>query len=165
MPRGEERRKVIRRESDRILMDTINYLVILMDELGAKEYVFQERLRAYMDSCIFKGRRAVDRRKEALVFLCLEEISKKLKKLGLIKDIPRKVKVTKIEGIEVTEFPLDSPQLGLEKGRPVIGDHYFLYKDDGQIYRTSRVREVERDLFKTPTSTYHREEIVLDIFE
>jgi len=165
MPRGEDRRKAIRREGDRIFMEAINYLVILMDELGAKEYDFQSRLRAYRDSGIFKGRRAADRGREALLFLCLEEISRKLKRLGLIRDIPQKVRVTKIDGPDATEFPLDCPQVGLEKGRPVVGDPYFLYKDDGTIYRTSRVSEVERDFFRTSTSTYYREETILPVPE
>lgn len=165
MPRGEERRKAIRREGDRIFMEAINYLVILMDELGAKEYDFHARLRANRESGIFRGRRAVDRGREALLFLCIEEISRKLKRLGLIRDIPRKVRVTKIDGPDGTEFPLDSPQVGLEKGRPIVGESYFLYKDDGTIYRTSRVNEVEKDFFKTATSTYYREEMILPVHE
>jgi|YNPNPStandDraft_1061719.scaffolds.fasta_scaffold00746_9 hypothetical protein len=68
--------------------------------------------------------------------------------------MPRKVAIERIDGIEHPKVPLGATHEGWEVLHPTEGERYFLFKDNGAIFRSSRVVRVLGETFQTRNSVY-----------
>ncbi len=68
--------------------------------------------------------------------------------------MPRKVSIQRIDGIKHPKVPLGAVHEGWEVIHPTEGERYFLFKDNGAIFRSSRVTRVFWDSFQTRNSVY-----------
>jgi len=84
-------------------------------------------------------------------------IAGRLLELGIIDQLPRKIRLTKILGKTNGEFPVGIEKIGWEMNLPKVGERYCLYLDDGRVFRTGEVAECRVDHFRTGSSVYRVE--------
>jgi hypothetical protein len=157
---AEERRKEVRRSSDRILEETVQFNRILLDILEGRPQPFLDYQLRLHEIRELLGRREADRLAADELMVGLERIVRRLVEMGVIDKMPRKVRICKVEGQPGESFPSGTMREGWEKEEPQVGKRYCLYQDSGKIYRTGTVQRVAPDEFQTGYSIYRIE--VLD---
>jgi hypothetical protein len=70
----------------------------------------------------------------------------------------KRVILKKIKGIKGSRFPEGLLREGWEEMEPVTGRRYFIILDNGKIFRTGKILEIEGDTLKTKDSVYKRKE-------
>ncbi len=68
--------------------------------------------------------------------------------------MPRKVRISKVDGRAGESFPEGTVREGWEKEPPQVGKRYCVYLDNGKIYRTGFIRKVGARAFQTGYSVY-----------
>lgn len=66
----------------------------------------------------------------------------------------RKVLIQRVQGPDHPHVPLGMVHEGWEMAPPTVGKRYTLFKDNGAVFRSSRVVSVEGEIFRTFHSTY-----------
>jgi hypothetical protein len=149
-----DRRDEPRRSSDRLLMETIKVHRIFLDLLHGRSANLSAALRRLEEMGLDLGRREQDRQMGEELTGGLDAIAKRLLELGIIEQLPRKVKVIKVLGKEGSSFPIGTEKLGWEMDVPRLGQRYCVYLDDGRVFRTGEVTELGQGHFRTGNSVY-----------
>jgi len=152
-----EKRRIVRRKSDQMLMETLRFHRAILDLLQGKAGDFQGALSRIQLCSSGLGRRESDRRLGEEFRKNLEEIADRLVELGVIERLPRKIRLRKVLGKTQGKFPLGLERVGWEMEPPKVGHRYCLYLDDGRIFRTGVVMEASPDHFRTGNSVYSLE--------
>ena len=161
-------RTEIRRGSDVLIIQIVEYLRILSTIIDGEDYDFGEPLADLIGMKEEIGRRQDD--EELIDELCglLEKISVALvekKKLLEIAEgkLPgkkgRRVRLTKLESIGKSDQTVGTTIDGWERMKPVEGKIYVIYKDNGKVYKTTALTKLYEDRFQTRNSIYKIEVI------
>lgn len=149
-----ERSTRMRRSSDRLLLETIKVHRTLLELLHGKSANLSAALRRLEEMGLDLGRREQDREMGEALTGGLEAIARRLLELGIIEQLPRKVKVIKVLGKESSAFPVGTERVGWEMDLPRPGQRYCLYLEDGRVFRTGEVTELGQNHFRTGNSVY-----------
>lgn len=153
-PEPVDRRARTRRSSDQLLMETIKVHRTLLELLHGKSANLSAALRRLEKMGLDLGRREEDKRMGEALTGGLDAIAKRLLDLGIIEQLPRKVRVIKVLGKENSSFPVGTQRVGWEMDLPRLGQRYCVYLDDGRVFRTGEVTEMGQGHFKTGNSVY-----------
>jgi hypothetical protein len=157
-PRNRQRRQAQpRRSSDRLLMETIKVHRTLLDLLQGKSGNIMGALRRLAELGLDLGRREEDKQIGEALTRGLGEIAQRLLELGVIEQLPRKVRITKVLGKNDSKFPVGTQRIGWEMELPKIGQSYCLYMDNGKVFRTGEVADLSPTHFRTTNSVYELE--------
>jgi hypothetical protein len=154
-----EKRAQIRRKTDRLIRETMNVHRIILDLLQGRKGDFAKALRQMQVVGSSLGRRAEDRKLGEALSQGVEGIARRLLELGIIDQLPRKVRLRKVLGVSGSKFPVGLERVGWEMDVPKAGERYCLYMDDGRLFRTGEVTEQSNDHFRTGNSVYEIEEV------
>lgn len=149
-----DRRARMRRSSDHLLMETIKVHRTLLELLHGKSANFSAALRRLEQMGLDLGRREQDKKMGEALRGGLDAIAKRLLELGIIEQLPRKVKVIKVLGKESSFFPVGTEKIGWEMDLPRLGQRYCVYLEDGRVFRTGEVTEMGHGHFRTGNSVY-----------
>lgn len=149
-----ERRGRIRRGSDQLLMETIKVHRTLLELLHGKSANLSAALRRLEQMGLDLGRREEDKKMGEALTGGLDAIAKRLLELGIIEQLPRKVKIVKVLGKESSTFPVGTERVGWEMDLPRLGQRYCVYLEDGRVFRTGEVTEMGHGHFRTGNSVY-----------
>ena len=69
-------------------------------------------------------------------------------------EFSRRVRIRKLQGENDGVFPTSTEKEGWEREPPAEGERYFLYQDNGRIFRTGFVHKGDDDGFETENSRY-----------
>jgi hypothetical protein len=152
-----DQRMDLRRGSDAVLRETAKVHRILLDLLNGKEGNFRGALAHFQRLGVDLGRRQEDRELSDVLAQGLQGIARRLLELGIIDQVPRRIRLTKVLGKADGKFPVGTLKLGWEMDLPKVGQRYCLYLDDGRVFRTGEVVEHGRDHFRTTNSVYRLE--------
>jgi hypothetical protein len=83
-----------------------------------------------------------------------QEIAGFLQSLGVIQQVPRKVRLKRVLGKMDGKFPVGTEKIGWEIEWPAPGKRYCLYMEGGRVFRTGKVEEFDVDHFRTGNSVY-----------
>jgi hypothetical protein len=153
----EDRRKNTRRQSDRILVQTVAILKIL-EKISRGE--IEDPTDYFTDLSVLidqVGRRQEDRKVVKRLFSSLEAVANNLNKLLEKQRTLRQVKIIKMSGRKTQPIAVNTPIEGWEAERPKMGDCYRVYKDDGGVFSSSPVTEVQPGYIRTQNSFYRLE--------
>lgn len=153
-PKSMDRRAAIRRSSDHLLMETIKVHRTLLELLHGKSANLSAALRRLEQMGLDLGRREEDKKMGEALKGGLDAIAKRLLELGIIEQLPRKVKVIKVLGKDGSSFPVGTERVGWEMDLPRLGQRYCLYLEDGRVFRTGEVTEMGQGHFRTGNSVY-----------
>ncbi|MEJ5377148.1 MAG: hypothetical protein WHX93_11265 [bacterium] len=149
-----ERRTRTRRGADQLLLETIRVHRTLLELLHGKSANLSAALRRLEEMGLDLGRREQDRQVGEALTGGLDAIAKRLLELGIIEQLPRKVKVVKVLGKDGSSFSVGTERVGWEMDLPRVGQRYCVYLDDGRVFRTGEVTEVGQGHFRTGNSVY-----------
>lgn len=153
----KQRQPEPRRTSDKLLMETIKVHRTLLDLLQGKSGNIMGALRKLAELGLDIGRREEDRKIGEALTKGLGEIAQRLMELGIIEQLPRKVRLKKVLGKNDTKFPVGTERVGWEMEVPKIGQSYCLYMDNGKVFRTAEVADLGPSHFRTTNSVYQLE--------
>lgn len=151
------RRKEPRRSSDRLLMETVRVHRTLLDLLHGKSANVSAALQRLKQFDLDLGRRNEDKQIGQALTGGLDAIARRLLELGVIEQLPRKVRLVKVLGKDGSTFPVGTERIGWEMNLPELGQRYCLYLEDGRVFRTGEIKELGRDHFRTGNSVYEME--------
>jgi hypothetical protein len=137
-----------------LVVETIRVHRKLLELLQGKGGNIAGTLRRIQEMGADLGRREEDRKLGQALSEGLDSISRRLLELGVIDQLPRKVRLTKILGRTNGRFPVGVEKVGWEMDLPLLGQRYCLYLDDGRVFRTGEVTEHRDDHFRTGNSVY-----------
>jgi hypothetical protein len=149
-----DQRGQVRRRSDQLVAETIRAHQVILELLQGKGGNLAGTLRRLQEMGLDLGRREEDRALGTTLSQGLESIAKRLLELGVIEQLPRRVRLTKILGKSNGRFAVGVERLGWEMDIPQLGQRYCLYLDDGRVFRTGEVAEHRDDHFRTGNSVY-----------
>ncbi len=149
-----QQRTQIRRKTDRLIRETMDVQRTILNLLHGKKADFAMGLRRMQLLGRDLGRRAEDRRLGEALSEGLEGIARRLLELGIIDQLPRKVRLKKVLGVSGSKFSVGLERVGWEMELPKLGERYCLYMDDGRLFRTGEVTEYGNDHFRTGNSVY-----------
>jgi hypothetical protein len=66
----------------------------------------------------------------------------------------RRVRIQKVRGEEEDLFPANTEKEGWERHEPEVGNRYFLFQDNGKVFRTGVVQRLDGSGFDTENSRY-----------
>lgn len=156
-PNRTSRRAEPRRSSDRLLMETIKVHRILLDLLQGKSGDLSGALKRLAELGLDLGRRSEDKEVGQALAKGLDEIAHRLLELGIIEQLPRKVRLIKVLGKNDGRFPIGTQRIGWEMDLPRVGHSYCLYLENGRVFRTGEVTEIGKTHFRTTNSVYEIE--------
>jgi len=149
-----EKRGGARRKSDRLIRETMELHRAIIDMMEGKGGDLPAVLTKLRRMGCELGRREEDRRLGEVLSAGLEGIVRRLVELGVIEQVPRKVRLRKVLGKAEKAFPVGMEKVGWEMDLPKVGERYSLYLDDGRVFRTGDVLEYEERHFRTRNSVY-----------
>ncbi len=150
----KERRGGARRSSDLLIRQTMEFHRAIIDIMEGRGGDLPSLLRMARQTVVDLGRREEDRRLGELLSAGLEGLARRLVELGVIEQVPRKVRLRKVLGKSNDKFPIGVEKLGWEMDLPKVGERYCLYLDDGRVFRTGEVLEYGEEHFRTRNSVY-----------
>ncbi|MGQ9654251.1 MAG: hypothetical protein ACUVXD_09330 [Thermodesulfobacteriota bacterium] len=150
----EEKRERARRSSDRLIRQTVEFHRAIVDIMEGRGGDLDSVLKMARQMGVGLGRREEDRRLVELLSAGLEGLARRLVELGVIEQVPRKVRLRKVLGKSDEKFPVGMEKLGWEMDLPKVGERYCLYLDDGRVFRTGEVLEYGEGHFRTRNSVY-----------
>jgi hypothetical protein len=77
--------------------------------------------------------------------------------------MPVRVKLVKLDSESDTVFPVGTVKEGWSVGSPEAGRAFFIIQDDGRLFRTGKIREVDQSGFRTANSRYGCEVVNVDL--
>jgi hypothetical protein len=149
-----DQRNSVRRKTDQLLLETIRVHRVLLSMLQGKGGNMSSALRRLQQLGVDLGRRDDDRRLGQTLSEGLIGIANRLLELGIIDQLPRRIRLTKILGKSNGKFPVGMEKVGWEMEIPKVGERYCLYLDDGRVFRTGQIAEYGDDRFRTGNSVY-----------
>ena len=149
-----ERRAAMRRKSDRLIEETAHFHRTLIDILQGKRGDLHEITARLRDAGRNLGRRDSDRRLAKGYCDTMENMAELLLELGVIEHLPRRINLRKTRGEKLDVYPVGAQITGWEVKPPRKRERYFLYLDDGGVFRTSSVQECGHDYLHTFYSRY-----------
>jgi|Deesub1362B_J571_1020462.scaffolds.fasta_scaffold02675_5 hypothetical protein len=166
---NSNRRKGIRRHSDRILR---KILEVLRDLEKVSEGQHVDFTEAYADLVALKdqlGRRREDRKLAEDLCATIESLAHRLspqealnstQQQGIQEERPRRVRLFKVSGGGLGTQVSGTPTVeGWEESPPQTGKVYRIFKDNGGLFRTSVIRKVSSGYIQTQNSLYRLEVI------
>ncbi len=153
----KDRRRTQRRDSDRVLKETVEILKILEEISRGEEGDYSEHFADLVGLKDRLGRRKEDRRLGETLCSTLESLATNLQQLVKRRGDLRKVRITKVSGRKGARLGLQIVIVGWEEERPCVGKNYRLFKEDGGIFRSALVTRVTEDYFQTQNSLYRLE--------
>ncbi len=150
----KEKREGARRSSDRLIRQTMEFHRAIVDIMEGRGGDLDSVLRMVRQMGVGLGRREEDRRLGELLSAGLEGLVRRLVELGVIQQVPRKVRLRKVLGKTDEKFPVGMEKLGWEMDLPKVGERYCLYLDDGRVFRTGEILEYGEGHFRTRNSVY-----------
>lgn len=150
----KEKREGARRSSDRLIRQTMEFHRGIIDIMEGRGGDLPALLRMVRQMGVGLGRRDEDRKLGELLSAGLEGLARRLVELGVIEQVPRKVRLRKVLGKSNEKFPVGMEKLGWEMDLPKVGERYCLYLDDGRVFRTGEVMEYSEEHFRTRNSVY-----------
>jgi hypothetical protein len=154
----KDRRKNKRRQSDQVMMKTVDILKSIERVSRGEDVDFKETYADLVDLKNQLGRREEDRTLGEMLCSTIESIAENIgrpvSQVGLDSDDePRKVRVRKV-GKKNGDRNVG---VGWEECFPLIGKRYSVFMDDGRVFRTSVVTKVNAERIYTRNSLYQIE--------
>lgn len=150
----ENRRRKVRRDSDRLLEKILNTLrVIERLSEGEEEEEFTEHYADLVGLMHKMGRRQRDHKIGEAICTTFEAVANNLHRLLEKQGRKRKVKLVKVSGSGEPEAPI----VGWELLPPDVGKRYLVFDDKGSVYSTSPITMITDGQIHTRHSVYEIE--------
>jgi hypothetical protein len=148
------RRNAIRRTSDTLIYEVLSLNQTFADLLQGKKRDLRKNLSHLHRIASELGRRGVDRNAAKDLCKSAQMVAELLVEAGVIEQMPRKIRLRKMHGVNLEPFPIGTEIMGWEMNRPIFQERYFIYLDNGKIFTTSKVLEHREDYLRTYYSVY-----------
>jgi hypothetical protein len=156
---ADERRENLRRQSDLFVRELSSVLEILAKMSEGKKENFGEQYSRLVGMQNPLGRRDEDKRLGNRICYFLERLASNLARMVGSEAGLRKVKIRKVTGKDEAAVAKDKIFTGWEESPPQVGKGYCLYLEGGGVFRSARVTQTLKDVFRTANSVYEIEEI------
>jgi hypothetical protein len=153
----ENRRKEIRRETDRVLDKLLETLQVVEKISRGEQADFTE---AYADLVGLKnqlGRREVDRRIGDALCATIGAIASNIGHPGETKEQPAEERLRRVRLTKVSGGKGHATIAGWEEAPPEVGKSYRVFQENGSVVRTSPITRVSEGFVQTRNSLYQLE--------
>jgi hypothetical protein len=138
-------------------METVRFHRAVLDLLQGKDGDFSEILYRIQEISGRIGRREEDRKLGEALRHSSERLARRLMELGLIRQMPRKIRLRKLHGGDQGPLSVGGERIGWEMEAPVPGRRYCLHQDGGRVLRTGIVEACGAGYVRTQNSLYAHE--------
>jgi hypothetical protein len=153
----EDRRKKERRTAGKVLSKTVAMLQMLEKVSRGEDVDYSGEYAELVGVRDQMGRRREDGELGNLLCSAIEAIAGNIDNILKREKSLRQVRITKASGRPDSKVPAFTVVDGWEAARPRVGEVYKVYRDDGGVFSTSIVMEVQQDYFQTQNSLYRIE--------